>query len=522
MNRNILLATTVVAGLAGFASMASAQITYDATTNPNGAQGTPKIYGGGSSLAVNMYNRTASFIATATNVGTATLNQGLNTPGAIAGSTQGELWYQADGSGAGQKAFLTQTPTVHTQETDAGAVVAFGATDAYLSTSQIACWNTGSATDCSAAGYSTPTASAKSKGGPLIQLPAFGTAIAIAHTNFAFTKGIQLDDNDICGIFSGKITDWSGIETKPGGTAPKGLGGAIKVYYRQDGSGTSFLFTQHLAAVCNSTNSASGVTFTATKLFADVFGATSSGGTWTAGAFTTNTSGHHFIGAGHTPAGSTFVAASGSGGVADGLIGGTNNVAYLTPDYTSIAPKGLVHYAAVAALAHTTINTATIDPSLSVYQNIKVAKVYNSTEGKAYLPNAGGAYVGLINPAPTDFNPGYPASLAAAQNPTQWVPAIATPLKGYPIVGYTTLELPTCYYDAGTANYMKAFLTQLYSAGNKPNLVAEGFTGVPSAFSTIIKNVFITGKAIYQLNIQNPTVCNQTTLAGTFKGLGAP
>lgn len=57
----------------------------------------------------------------------------------------------------------------------------------------------------------------------------------IAHTNFSYTKAITLTDNDICGIFSGYITDWSGIQAIPGKTtAPKGLGGALTV---QDPSG---------------------------------------------------------------------------------------------------------------------------------------------------------------------------------------------------------------------------------------------------------------------------------------------
>ena len=168
MNRNFLLATSMVAGLAGFAASASAQ----GLTGAN--QFT--VYGGGSSLAVNMYSRTAGAISTAKNVGTVTtvtdtafpagvtIPQGVNTPGAIAGTSsmyQGELYYNADGSGKGQKAFLTQLPSVH-GITDI-TPVHFGASDAYLDQSQIDCWNGGST--CGTAATSSPRHRRAHRGG---------------------------------------------------------------------------------------------------------------------------------------------------------------------------------------------------------------------------------------------------------------------------------------------------------------------------------------------------------------------
>lgn len=483
MRRNILLATSVLVGIAGIAASANAQ------TSVSGS-GSFTVYGGGSSLAANLYNRTAQAIATTNDVGQNVLSEGLNTAGATTPG-MGEMYYNADGSGKGQQAFVTQTPSVHSI-TDTGAVVAYGASDAYLTSDQIACWNSGS---CTAYGTVSPTPAVK--GGNLIQLPAFGTAIVVAHTN-QYSKAIQLDDNDICGIYSGKITDWSGVET---GTAKNraGQAGAINVVYRQDGSGTSFLFTQHLAKVCNSGNTAAGVTFFATKYFADVFGSPSVTGS------------NHFIATG-TP-GAAFIPGSGSTGVADALTAGINLAGYLTPDFTNVAPTALSHYAKAAADLTTSITDTRVDPANSPYQYIKYAKVINSHSLKAYNPNPGGTTKGLTNPniAGGDFSPGYPTTKIAAQVQTNWIPFIADPLDGYPIVGYTTFDVATCYANPKTTNYIKNFLTQLYLAGNKTNLTAEGFVGVPSAYSKIISSVFVKGTSTYALNIGNTTVCNSFT-----------
>jgi ABC-type phosphate transport system substrate-binding protein len=499
VNRRILLATTMVAGFAGCAGTAFAQ------TN---------VYGGGSTLAENLYNRTVQAIA-ANGIGSTALDFGINYAGSV-----GEFWYAPGGSGKGQQSFLTQINAFAAGQLPASvSAIHYGASDAYLSADQIAYWNTGvpGASGTPSASYPTLSVAPASVGGPLIQLPTFATAIVIAHTNFSYTKAITLTDNDICGIFSGKITDWSGIQAIPGKTtAPKGLGGPLTVQYREDGSGTSFLFTQHLQQVCNSSNTAAGVTFTATKYFADIFGAPLVSGS------------NHFVNPTNWQGAVTPVAGSGSGAVANNLIAGTNNIAYITPDYTSIAPSGLVHYAAVAAANGTSITSA-VDPLLSPYQYIKYAKVYNTASGKAYAPNPGGATKafsnpngtnGTINPATgaltvgsNDYSPGYPATKSAANTPSLWIPAVGNPTDGYPIVGYTTMEFATCYSNNAVKSEILAFLTQLYGSGNKTNLTFEGFAGLPAAYKTTISTVFVKGTSPYVINIGNTQECG-TTVTG--------
>ncbi len=84
-------------------------------------------------------------------------------------------------------------------------------------------------------------------GGPraareLWQIPTLAGAIALPnHAALGFTN---LTTDDVCRIFSARVTNWSGIAGS-GSTAP------IHVVYRSDNSGTSFAFTSYLATACN-------------------------------------------------------------------------------------------------------------------------------------------------------------------------------------------------------------------------------------------------------------------------------
>jgi ABC-type phosphate transport system substrate-binding protein len=523
MLRNTLLRTTAVAGfLAAMTVGALAQSSQPTTLT--GYAGTI-VFGGGSTLAENLYNRTVAAIT--------------GTSGLVYNATTGtaDFVYDEDGSGSGQKAFIQQTPATHADVTGyTGTAVHFGASDAYLSAAQIDCWNDGptSGSDasggCAAAGYAVPAASAKSKGGPIIQLPAFGTAVAIPLTAL-YTKAITLNNNDLCGIFSGKITNWnniSGTTTTVAGVVetPPSLNGTINVVYREDGSGTSFLLTQHLAKVCNTTNTLAGVTFVATKYFADVFGS----------ANETTTGSNHFVSqSANSGAWANFVGASGSGGVANQLYTTTNGIAYLTPDWTSVAPS---------SIPNSTYNSTTgtwVPNTTSKYLSLRTAKVVNAHAAKAYAPNVGGTSTALKNPnyAVGDSNPSAPSTLAEAMNPNTWIPIVSDPLSGYPIVGYTTLVFAQCYSDPHVSADIAAFLTQLYNTSNKTNLTLEGFTTAPAVLLAAIKNSFYNNKYAFGIDIEdgvtttsgsytyNGGVCAPTIASGsssatagvTFKGL---
>ncbi len=392
------------------------------------------VYGGGSSLAAPVYGLMF-------NIYTASLNPSAS------------YSYTSDGSGAGQRGFLGNAPSNH--GLPAGTTIAFGASDATLSSSQI----------------STYATAQKPTTGPLIQIPTFGTAISIPFnltTAGQTTNGaVVFTDDQLCGIFSGKITDYSALTgIAATGTAPTG---PIKVVVRSDNSGTTFLLTQHLAAVCNSGNSS--ITFSAVQGMATLF----PGGT----PGVTN---------GTLP--SNFTPASGSGGVQAAVLATDGAIGYLSPDYTQIAP----------------VNSGS--SSFPV-----VAGVTNQHNATTYLPSSANTRSALGTPAA-------PSTATDLKDPTKYVPAVADPSVGYPIVGFTTWEIAQCYADANTGNAIKGFLSGLYS---NPallfNLNQAGFSPVPSQLTRAITRNLLsntgTGAGSLNIDVQNPAVCQSAGASGT-------
>jgi ABC-type phosphate transport system substrate-binding protein len=86
----------------------------------------------------------------------------------------------------------------------------------------------------------------------LVQYPSVAASIAIGFQNSHAPKGFTLSEQQICGIFAGTITDWHTLNT----AFPSQ---PITVVYRNDGSGTSFNFSNHLANVCPTALGPNGV-----------------------------------------------------------------------------------------------------------------------------------------------------------------------------------------------------------------------------------------------------------------------
>jgi phosphate transport system substrate-binding protein len=130
--------------------------------------------------------------------------------------------YQAKGSGAGIQDFLNRT-------------VDFAASDAAMTDEEIA----------------------KVPGGVQL-LPMTGGEIALAY-NVAGVKGLKLPRDVYAGIFLGKVTKWSDPKIKaanPGVSLPDQ---DITVVRRADSSGTTFVFTTHLAAISDEWKRGPGV-----------------------------------------------------------------------------------------------------------------------------------------------------------------------------------------------------------------------------------------------------------------------
>ncbi|MEO8622356.1 MAG: phosphate ABC transporter substrate-binding protein PstS [bacterium] len=122
--------------------------------------------------------------------------------------------YQSIGSGGGIRQLSEQT-------------VDFGATDAPMSDDEMA----------------------KAKGGPVLHIPTVLGAVVVTYNVPELTKALRLDGPTLADIFLGKITKWNDPKI---GALNKGVrlpGSDILVVHRSDGSGTSYVFTDYLAAV---------------------------------------------------------------------------------------------------------------------------------------------------------------------------------------------------------------------------------------------------------------------------------
>jgi phosphate transport system substrate-binding protein len=463
-----LLAGTAIGGLAGTASAQSnSQINASAQSVVNG---------GGSSLAYPTYVQ-------------------LYTSYSAGDSTIGWNW-TSKGSGNAQCAFINNYETAFYTAAPAGSAVHLAASDGFLSAVQLDIYKngytgtgpqTGAANNCATTNQTItgpnitltyPTTAPQALGGPLIQLPTFGTPITLAYNIDGVRPGnsrVKLTDDQLCGIFSGVITTFN--DPRLSGSGLPSNANTIHVAYRSDGSGTSFLFTQHLKAVCTSANS--------TTAFANNLG-TVAPTTSFAALFTT--------GGGTVP--TNFTGASGSGGVV-GVLGypaggngsataGVNAIGYLSPDFTSIAQGNKGTY-------------------------LPVASVKNVNSGAFVLPDVAGTTAALRTATPP--------SGSNLSNPDAYIPRIPSPTTGYPIVGYTTYDLVQCYKDANLAGGLVAYLTNLYSLSTN-TLGLSGFAVLPDNLFQPINDNILNNNGGLNLDIENPTVCQAAGASGpgTYPG----
>ncbi|OXI82194.1 phosphate ABC transporter substrate-binding protein [Burkholderia sp. AU33423] len=409
------------------------------------AMASPNVQGGGSSLIAPAIG---TIVNPATEIG-------------LFGTAEGSFTYYSVGSGAGQNAFLNNRPT-YFGSTVTGTVH-FANSDAALSTAQLTSYKAGlGATN-----------------GPLIQIPYIVTPITVPVVNGpAVTStmtpqttpgqahSIALNDDDLCGIFSGKLTNWNQI-INPETNSPYVLNEPIKVVYSADASGTTELLTRHLAAVCTTTNTATGVTFADSLTFTASFPG------------------------GVVP--SNFIAASGDGGVRRQLASyasaGMAAVAYLAPNYTNtfLAPSSAVVMSASAL-------------------QLPVASLANRINNAYYAPTYANATMALGSIVP-------PALRVAAANPANWPRSNSNPISGYPVSGMSYIILSQCYADPAVGTAMHDFLNAHYTNASFASIVhGNGFDTVPANFQTAISNEFLSNARAWNLDIGNTSVCTGTVV----------
>jgi phosphate transport system substrate-binding protein len=130
--------------------------------------------------------------------------------------------YQATGSGAGVKAFIAG-------QTD------FGASDAAMTDAEI-----------------------KEAKDNVLLFPVTAGSIVLAY-NLPGVKDLKLSRDAYTGIFLGEIKKWNDPKIQAANPGAKLPADNVSVVHRSDGSGTTFVFTQHLASISEKWKSGPGV-----------------------------------------------------------------------------------------------------------------------------------------------------------------------------------------------------------------------------------------------------------------------
>ena len=136
-----------------------------------------------------------------------------------------QVSYQSVGSGAGVKQFLEQT-------------VDFGATDSPLKDEEKAKYP-------------------KERGAAAVQIPTTGLFVVMAY-NLDGVSELKLSRESFCGIVDGSIKTWNDPLLAKDNKDAKLPDMPITLVYRSDGSGTTSIFTKHIAKACPNWTKGSG------------------------------------------------------------------------------------------------------------------------------------------------------------------------------------------------------------------------------------------------------------------------
>ncbi|MBB4816035.1 MULTISPECIES: substrate-binding domain-containing protein [Pseudomonas] len=361
------------------------------------------------------------------NGGGATLPQPLyQTAGVL---TTGFAPYIGVGSGNGKSAFLNNDYTKFV----AGVTnknVHWAGSDSKLSAAELLAYKTNK----------QPT------WGKLIQVPSVATSVAIPF-NKTGTNAVDLSVNQLCGVFSGRLTDWSQI-TGAGRTGP------ITLVYRSESSGTTELFTRFLNAKC-----AEAQPFAVTTTFSSSYG-------------------------GGLP--STAVAAAGSQGVMDALNAAQGRITYMSPDYAATTLAGLDDATKVAKVAGVSPAPANVSTA--------IGQIPAPTEARA-----DGSFIDATNQ--DNWVPVFAATASGSAT-------FAYPSSGYPILGFTNLIFSQCYADATQTTQVRGFFNRHYGSlvNNDTAINNNRFVPLPANWKKAVRDTFATATSAQ--GIGNTSVCN--------------
>ncbi|MBV9992130.1 MAG: substrate-binding domain-containing protein [Alphaproteobacteria bacterium] len=344
-----------------------------------------------------------------------------------------------------------------------------------------------------------------------------GTTTTSYHFNIKFAHadgsgGLRLDKTAYCTIFNGiaagnPITNWNDSRLKAlnGGTSLmdptdpdpsdwNNNGVTLQIAGRGDSSGTTSIFTRHLARVCGTTGInlpnnqyADGATTLPVSLQGGTFDGTNATGV-VVGKFTLAT------GSGNLAKYVAFTAIPGAGQTLK-----QGNMAYIGADF--VAPANEIN-------GTNAFNLNSAD--LKNESNKWVA---------ATGANAASAF-GSIAPPQSNANGKYDgsgcanASAHCRAHPYDWVEPVSktsllaapTGKTAYPVVGTTNVLLYTCYHNAKVASTVKKFFTWYIKndvVQEVPDglLTKNGLASLPTSWRTAINETFLTNGSGLNLTI---------------------
>lgn len=343
------------------------------------------------------------------------------------------------------------------------------------------------------------------KYGKILQFPAFAGAAVIPFNgkdgnNNALTisgstpaggsSGLNLSRQALCGIFSGHITKWNNpILTALNGGTQLGTGN-ITVVHRSDGSGTSFIATNGLAAQCvgvfgptNETNAALAsyaLPWTDRSVGTSVCNSPlgTGGAPAVAGSNLLNwpdLGTDQCLTAIANPGGGTFSQASGNSGVVAAIQSTAGAIGYSTTDYTqpviATGPK-----------------------------NANLQNTYSTNNSGAgvlpFVPPTTTTVTAAMDSAVPFFQP-IVTEANDISNPLNWSAQTTNPnpvsLNAYPLVGFTYFDFYQCFKatntpglaDSNNLNTIFSYLTYHYTdASASAIMVANGFAPIsPTSLS---------------------------------------
>jgi len=172
--------------------------------------------------------------------------------------------------------------------------------------------------------------------GPALVQPIVGTGVSVIFNNTGLSipaGGLNLTQDDLCGIFTGVYTNWNQTSANPGNQA-------ITIVHRSDGSGTTFLFAYDMSKMCSSANPAIAAGLAGAPISAHFWGNPSNLLTQGVGTDSNNISGGVIptdSGAPEVVWPASSVGASKSSGVLAAVGSTTGSIGYISPAYATSA-----------------------------------------------------------------------------------------------------------------------------------------------------------------------------------------